>query len=78
MINRLIAVALVGFVLAQPVFGQGRRRARILEEEVITGKVQKPNIEIIIARQNLAEADQLVLRESFVPQILDSLESGPF
>ncbi len=78
MFYRVLSVVLVGVVLSQPVFGQGRRRARILEEEVITGKVQKPNIEIIIARQNLAEADQLVLRESFVPQILESLEKGPF
>ncbi len=78
MFYRVLSVVLVGVVLSQPVFGQGRRRARILEEEVITGKVQKPNIEIIIARQNLAEADQLVLRESFVPQILESLETGPF
>jgi len=75
---RVLALFLVGVVLGQSVFAQGRRRARILEEEVITGKVQKPNIEIIIARQNLAEADQLVLRESFVPQILESLEKGPF
>jgi len=76
--SRWIAFVLVGVVLAQPVFAQGSRRPRMLEEEVITGKVQKPNIEIIIARQNLSEADQLVLRESFVPQILDSLEKGPF
>ena len=78
MMYRVLALFLVGVVLGQSVFAQGRRRARILEEEVITGKVQKPNIEIIIARQNLAEADQLVLRESFVPQILESLEKGPF
>jgi hypothetical protein len=75
---RLIAYILAGFILAQPAWAQGRGRARMLEEEIIQGKVQKPNIEIIIARQNLAEADQLVLKESFVPLILNSVETGPF
>ncbi len=75
---RSIAFILAGLILAQPGWAQGRRRARMLEEEVIQGKVQKPNIEIIIARQNLAEADQLVLKESFVPLILNSVETGPF
>ena len=50
---RLIAYILAGLILAQPAWAQGRRRARMLEEEVIQGKVQKPNIEIIIARQTL-------------------------
>ena len=75
---RGIAIMLAGLLVAQSAWAQGRRRARMREEEVIEGKVQKPNIEIIIARQNLAEADQLVLRESFVPLILDSVETGPF
>jgi hypothetical protein len=67
----LVATSFVGAASAQ-----GRRL--ILTEERIEGKIQKPEITIFITRQNLNSNYNLVLDESFVPKILESVERKPF
>ena len=44
----------------------------------ITGEVQKPEITIFITRQNLDTDYELVLRESFVDKIVESVDEKPF
>ena len=60
---------------------QSRRRRRnvvLLEAEEVIGTVQKPEIELFLARQNLNSHDRLELRESFLPKIIESVETNPF
>ncbi len=45
---------------------------------VITGKVQKPEITVVIARENLNRDYQLQLRESFLDRIAEAVEKPPF
>jgi hypothetical protein len=63
-------------LLPSSALAQGRRI--VIEETVIEGKVQKPEITIFISRQNLDTDYNLVLRESFIPKIVQSLEKKPF
>ena len=46
--------------------------------EKISGVVQKPTIDIVLSRQNLAPKYTLVLKESFLPKILESINQKPF
>lgn len=62
--------------VVHPAWAQGRRI--IFEETAIVGKIQKPEILIFISRTNLNQDAPLVLRESFVPRIVKSVESKPF
>ena len=73
----LLSIAVVG--LSTPAQAQSKRvRVVIVEDEVIRGEVQKPSVQILIARQDLSSADQLELQESFIPRIVKSVESKPF
>jgi hypothetical protein len=67
---------LMAALLPSSALAQGRRI--VIEETVIEGKVQKPEITIFISRQNLDTDYNLVLRESFIPKIVQSLEKKPF
>jgi len=48
------------------------------EEDVIRGEVQKPSISLLVTRQNLSQDYTLELRQSFVPEIIKSIEKRPF
>ena len=48
------------------------------KEQTIVGKIQKPEIEIYITKQNLTPKYALELRESFLPKIVQSVEKKPF
>ena len=48
------------------------------EEAVIEGEIQKPEVTVYIARQNLNKAYDLELKESFLPRIIKALEDPPF
>lgn len=48
------------------------------DETVITGEVQKPEITVVISRENLNKSYQLELKESFLPKIIQSVEKAPF
>lgn len=73
----MLTAAAVG--LSGPAQAQSKRvRVVIVEDEVIRGEVQKPSVQILIARQDLSSSDQLELQESFIPRIVKSVESKPF
>lgn len=50
----------------------------VFEEQVIKGRVQKPEITIFITRQNLHTNYELELRQSFIPKIVESVNKKPF
>ena len=56
----------------------GQSRPLVFETVDITGEVQKPEITIFITRQNLDTNYEFSLRESFIPRIIESVESQPF
>lgn len=45
---------------------------------VITGEVLKPEITVVMSRENLNKAYNLELKESFLQKIIDSVEQPPF
>jgi hypothetical protein len=49
-----------------------------LAGEEVKGSVQKPELQIFMGRQNLSANEQLELRESFLPRIIESVEKKPF
>lgn len=48
------------------------------EEQRVVGKIQKPEIQIYITKQNLTPKYQLELKESFLPKVVGSVEEKPF
>lgn len=59
-----------------PALAQGRYI--VFEEEKVVGKVQLPDVQIFITRQNLNNDYDLELQESFVPKIVESADLKPF
>lgn len=49
-----------------------------VEELVITGEVLKPEITVVISRENLNKAYDLSLEEKFLEKIIQSVEEKPF
>ena len=45
---------------------------------VITGEVLKPEITVVMSRENLNKSYDLTLKESFLQKIIDSVEHPPF
>jgi|GEM_PF-1201309 len=81
MVRRTILILLATVIFASVTAdAQSRRRRNVIliEEETVQGEVQIPDVTVIFARQNLDSADRLNLRESFIPKIIESVESGPF
>jgi hypothetical protein len=62
--------------LAPLVMAQGR--AITLEEIKVEGEFQRPDVPMIILRTNLDQGYDLVLRESFLPKIIESVDQRPF
>ncbi|MEZ4321398.1 MAG: hypothetical protein R3F61_28260 [Myxococcota bacterium] len=48
------------------------------DTDEIVGEVQKPDVTVVISRENLNKAYELELDESFLQKIVDSVESEPF
>ena len=48
------------------------------EESVIEGEVQKPEVTVVISRQNLNSKFIVELKESFLQKIIESVEEPPF
>jgi hypothetical protein len=72
----LVSVAL--WALAAPAaLAEGGRVVRI-EGTVIRGKIQKPEVMMLITRQNLNTTYRLELRESFLPKVIESVNDKPF
>lgn len=72
--------------LAGPAFGQDEGEEEPTGEElqfdddlfVIKGEVQKPEVVVWISRENLNKGFEVILRESFVDKIVESLYETPF
>jgi hypothetical protein len=74
-VPRILAAAL----LLLPAQAMAQQRATFrFEEEIIIGKVHKPEVMMVITRQNLEATYKFELRESFLPKIVRSVESEPF
>jgi hypothetical protein len=66
----LLALVLVSTsAVAAPVTG---------EEFVIVGEVLKPEITVVISRENLNKAYELKLDEDFLDKIVESVKAAPF
>ena len=63
--------------LAPLAMAQGRR-ITITEDDKIIGEIQRPDVPMIILRSNLDQGYDLVLRESFLPKIIESVDQRPF
>jgi hypothetical protein len=63
--------------LAPLALAQGRR-ITITEDDKIIGEIQRPDVPMIILRSNLEQGYDLVLRESFLPKIIESVDQRPF
>ena len=48
------------------------------DEFVVVGEVLKPEITVVISRENLNKAYELKLDESFLDKIVESVERPPF
>jgi hypothetical protein len=53
-------------------------RAITFDDQTLVGKIQKPEIQILITKQNLTPKYELELKESFLPKIVQSVDSKPF
>ena len=71
--------AILAVVVASMVSTVAEAKPRLtFEDEVIEGEVQKPEIAVIISRENLTKSYNLELKRSFLPKILESVEEKPF
>lgn len=72
------ARTLVILLLALAPAAARAERAITFEEQILIGEIQKPEIQILITKQNLTPKYELELKESFLPKIVQSVESKPF
>lgn len=50
----------------------------VAEDTVISSKVPKPEVVVVVRRENLDKGFVLDLRETFLPKILEAVELAPF
>jgi hypothetical protein len=53
-------------------------QAIVFKDEVFRAKVQKPEIIIVMTRQNLTPKYELDLDKSFLPKVVESVNRKPF
>ena len=75
--TRRFLVLLVGALMMGST-AQAQSKRLVLDDLKVVGKVQKPEITIIITRQNLNMGYELKLEESFIPKIVESVDQKPF
>jgi len=75
-VNRRYPFALLA-VLAVPSAGTAAPR-EVYDEFVVVGEVLKPEITVVISRENLNKAYELKLDESFLDKIIESVGHPPF
>lgn len=56
----------------------GGAAPQTFDEFVVVGEVLKPEITVVISRENLNKAYELKLDESFLDKIVGSVERPPF
>jgi len=72
-----LLASLIAMVFPDQAQAQARRLFKFDEEKII-GELHKPEVMVVITRQNLEGTYTLELRESFLPKIVDSVEQHPF
>jgi hypothetical protein len=72
---KTVVVSLVALLLAGSAAAQTPLR---FEAQKVTAKIQKPEIQIYITKQNLTPRYALDLKESFLPKVVESVEARPF
>lgn len=73
-----IAIAFVLMSFTSSVAMAQSTRVVRFTDEIIRGKVYKPEVMMLITRQNLNTNYKLELRESFLPKVIDSVDLQPF
>jgi hypothetical protein len=74
----LTLCALLALAALAPLAMAQGRRITITEDDKIIGEIQRPDVPMIILRTNLDQGYDLVLRESFLPKIIESVDQRPF
>lgn len=73
---RLPVILAIGLLLPGVAYAQAAPLR--FEEQKIVAKIQKPEIQILITKQNLTPRYELVLKESFLPKVVEAVEKRPF
>jgi hypothetical protein len=68
------ALLVLGLIASDPAVAG----SMTFEDFVIEGEVLKPEVTIVISRENLNKPYFLELKESFLQKIIDALEHHPF
>ncbi len=81
--KRLVAVAAIAFVglsLPSPRTGTAVAAKRIVFEtaSTVVGEVQRPQVSVVMTRENLNDPYDFNLQESFLPKIVDAVRRAPF
>ena len=80
-VNKLIvSIVLIGLVLSLPLcaWSQDRgNRILVLEEEIVEGRIEKPEAFYILQPTNL-NYEHAELQESFIPELLRTVQEEPF
>jgi hypothetical protein len=74
----LILSLLLVVVLPGESSAQERKKRRKMGEILVEGEVQKPQVTMFVNRQNLNTDAGLVLKQSFIPRIVESVEQKTF
>lgn len=74
--NRVRSLMILALALAPT--AAHAERAITFEEQTLVGKIQKPEIQILITKQNLTPKYELELKENFLPKIVQSVDLKPF
>ncbi len=72
--------ALTALTVSAAGFAQDQAAGSGFDEDLFTieGKVQRPEVEVVIGRENVDKAFDIELRESFLQRIIDSLAEPIF
>ena len=77
-IGLVLGVALGTSLFASAASAQDGKKRKTIGEIIIDGEVQKPQVTMFINRQNLNTDAGLVLKQSFVPKIVESVDKKVF
>lgn len=78
MIRRVLLLVVPLAALSGAAHAQARRLTLDIETQTIIGEVRKPEVTVLITKQNLNTPYDLVLKESFIPKIVSAAEEKPF
>jgi hypothetical protein len=70
----VLALGLLGASVARA----GAFKFSDTEAEAIIGEIQKPDVTVVISRENLNKAYDMQLSESFIERIVRAVETDPF